>query len=72
MRPSRLSEAQKKRLIAAAHSRGRKDMLTDPYASARVSELIDTISGEQYPVGRSGRVKRAVCSHILRCSRLDS
>jgi hypothetical protein len=49
MRSTRLSEAQKKRLIVALTAGPwRKDMPTDLSPPARVSELIDTISSEQY------------------------
>jgi hypothetical protein len=52
MRSTRLSEAQKKRLIVALTAGPwRKDMTTDLPPPARVSELIDTISSEQYLVG---------------------
>jgi hypothetical protein len=48
MRSSRLSEAKKTRLIVALITGAwRKDMPTDPSPPAHVSELIDTISGEQ-------------------------
>ena len=71
MRPSRLSEAQKKHLIVALIAGARRnDMPTDPPPSARVSALIDTISGENSRA-QMGEMKHAIRSHILRCSRLD-
>ena len=47
MRPSRPSEAQKKRLIAALTAGALAQRYAiDPPPSARVSELIDTIGGK--------------------------